>query len=325
MVQQSLDQYFNLISRYPLLTAAEEINLSRQIKAWQSVECLYFDKEGNAIADENGNAIQLLPEHQKLKDFADQAVQKFVNSNLRLVVKVAKQFFHRIERTALEPLDLLQEGAIGLVTAALKFDHTKGFRFSTYSYNWVRQAIGRFIDNSNRSVRLPIHISASMTKIKQAYKALDQASESTSFDAIAAYINKTAKKPNWTAKKVEFILRSSTLVYSLDSKINPKEERSPMLLDSVSVNDGDGEERLVQEAIAEEVQRAFDYLSPNEVQVIRARFGFDTGGVPVSLREIAVRMNLSKQRVAQVEQKAMRTMRTAMKRRYGMSKDLLAS
>lgn len=140
-MHDSVKAYLNEISRYPLLTPAQEIELSRQVNAMQSLREVHDPT----------------PAQKRVIKRGERAKRDLINSNLRLVVHLAKQYTHRLSGTGLELMDLVQEGAFGLTRAVELFDSTKGYKFSTYAYWWVRQAITRGIDTKERLIRVPQH------------------------------------------------------------------------------------------------------------------------------------------------------------------------
>lgn len=304
--------YLRTIARYPLLTAEEEIELSRKIKPWEAIAHLHFDKKGNAIAD--------MPPHvKKMWRTAEQAKNKFIQSNLRLVVKVAKKYFDKIKNTSIEPLDLVQEGAMGLRRAAEKFDHEKGYKFSTYSFAWIRQAITRYIANNGRTIRLPIHLNEALGKIRKAYKDLGLHEDEPSFEAIAAHINLTAKPPNWTAEKVRFTLESSLNPRSLDAK-RTHDHDADDLMTTVGV-EGEAETLALEQDVRDAVKLALTYLNCRESEIIRCRYGIDIAQ-PMTLEEIGLCLGISRERVRQIERQAMNKMR---RRKRTLSPELIAS
>lgn len=154
--KDSVGCYLDEISRYPLLNRAEEIELGRQIKVSEKLKKT-IAKEGR----------EPTPEEKRTIAIGDRAIDRMVKSNLRLVVRIAKGYNGKVNGNAIDLLDLVQEGSIGLKRGAAKFDVDRGYKFSTYSYHWIRQAITRMIHDQGRTIRLPAHVHEKMNKIRK--------------------------------------------------------------------------------------------------------------------------------------------------------------
>lgn len=250
-------QYLQEIRRYPLLTQEQERELA--------VQCARGDQE---------------------------AIRKLVNSNLRLVVSIAREYAGR----GVPLLDLIQEGSIGLLAAAKKFDYTLDYRFSTYATKWIRQGITRCLLNHNGVIRVPVHTAERMRKIKAARAAYRQThGTEPSPQALA-------EATGLPAAKVEQLLQLMPETFSLDAPAGENQEGSvgQILADDEAP---EPQAELVREQLAEMMDQLLGQLSDRQQQVLRLHFGMDDG-VCHSLEEIGGRFGISKERVRQVERQA---------------------
>jgi RNA polymerase primary sigma factor len=260
----ALQLFLNEIRRYPLLSAAEEIELAKRIE------------QGDLAAKE-----------------------RMINSNLRLVVSIAKKY----QGQELSLLDLIQEGIFGLIRAAEKFDWRKGYKFSTYATFWIRQAIQRGLANKARTIRIPVHIGQRERKIVRAERELSaRLGREPSDEEIAA----AAELP---LGQVEEVRAAARAVTSLD---RPVGEEGDTALRDLLEGDTPPVDQEVELSLSEELlRRTVDELPENERHVIQLRYGID-GEDPQPLRETGRRLGLSAERVRQLESKALK--RLAMRR-----------
>ena len=257
--------YLKEIGRVPLLTPEEETELALKIQAGG-------------------------PEGEKAK-------QRLSEANLRLVVSIAKRYVGR----GMQFLDLIQEGNLGLIKAVEKFDHTKGFKFSTYATWWIRQAITRAIADQARTIRIPVHMVETINKVK---KVSSQLLHEYGHDPSAEEI---AERLDMPVDKVREIMRVAQEPVSLETPIG--EEEDSHLGDFIPDDDAPvPAEAASQTLLKEQLADVLKTLTPREEKVLRLRFGLEDGR-PRTLEEVGKEFNVTRERIRQIEAKALRKLR----------------
>ncbi|MEO6521460.1 MAG: RNA polymerase sigma factor RpoD/SigA [Mucilaginibacter sp.] len=258
---QSLDKYLHEIGKVDLITAEEEVILAQKIR------------EGDQVA-----------------------LERLTKTNLRFVVSVAKQY----QNQGLTLGDLINEGNLGLIKAAKRFDETKGFKFISYAVWWIRQSILQAIAEQSRIVRLPLNQVGSLSKISKAFSKLEQEFEREPSPEELADTLET------TVEKISDTLSNSGRHVSMDAPFVTGEENT--LLDVLDNHEPNTDSNLINESLAEEIRRSLSSLTEREREIVTLFFGLGANS-PFSLEEIGEKFNLTRERVRQIKDKALQRLR----------------
>ncbi|WP_017327930.1 RNA polymerase sigma factor RpoD [Synechococcus sp. PCC 7336] len=304
--EDSIRLYLQEIGRIRLLRADEEIELAREIADLLELERIRDDmvdgsdewEDPEDVTDEAWAAEvdMALPDFRRRLGRGRRAKDKMVQSNLRLVVSIAKKYMNR----GLSFQDLIQEGSLGLIRAAEKFDHEKGYKFSTYATWWIRQAITRAIADQSRTIRLPVHLYETISRIKKTTKLLSQEFGRKPTE------EEIATRMEMTIEKLRFIAKSAQLPISLETPIGKEEDSR--LGDFIESDGETPEDRVAKNLLREDLESVLDTLSPRERDVLKLRYGLDDGRMK-TLEEIGQIFNVTRERIRQIEAKALRKLR----------------
>jgi RNA polymerase nonessential primary-like sigma factor len=293
--------YLKEIGRYPLLTPEQEITNARLVQQMMAVEqqreaiALQLNRQPTdlELATSLG---QNVAELQSVIQQGRKAKQKMVTANLRLVVSVAKKYQNR----NLEFLDLIQEGAIGLQRGIEKFDPNRGYRLSTYAYWWISQAITRAIAEQSRTIRLPVHLTEILNKIKKVQReSFQKLGRHATAEEIATLLNIS------TDKLREYLTASRTAI-SLNKQVGDEKETE---LGEILADVGASPEKLLtQELLSQDVAKFLEPLTPIQRQVLTLSFGLENDR-EINLAQIGQQLNLSRERIRQIQIKAISILR----------------
>ncbi len=296
-----VDAYLKEIGRFPLLEADEEIILAKQVQRMMS--CLdkkeQLEKETKVILDNQAHAQALGLTEKELKQILHQgqrAKKKMIQSNLRLVVSIAKKY----QKRNLEFLDLIQEGSIGLERAAEKFDQSKGYKFSTYAYWWIRQGITRAIAQQARTIRLPIHVTEKLNKIKKTQRELSQKLKRS------VTTSEVAQEMGITSEEIRNYLQITKKTMSLDVRVGKTEDTE--LSELIQDKSQGVETQINQDLLKEEIWNALSELKPKQREVLWLSFGLEDGQ-EWTLSAIGKKLKLSRERVRQLRNAALKVLK----------------
>ena len=268
VTDDSVKIYLQQIGKIPLLDAEQELEVAKTI----------MESDGKE---------------------KEKAITKLVNANLRLVVSIAKKYIGR----GLSFLDLIQEGNLGLMKAAEKFDYTKGYKFSTYSTWWIQQAITRAIADKSRLIRLPVHMIEPLGKIKKA------STELTIQNGYAPGKEELAYKVGMPLSKLNSLIESAQSTVSMETPANQKEDNAVIADFIVDESTLSPDIRVTQENLFGDINKMLGKLSQKERDVLMLRFGLGKDGERKTLEEIGTQYNVSRERIRQIENRAISKLR----------------
>ncbi len=290
-IDDPVRMYLKEIGKVPLLTPEEEIELAQKMSAGNLAQEQLDEAENGALSPEN------LSELKALVRAGDKAKQKLAEANLRLVVSIAKRYVGR----GMLFLDLIQEGNLGLIKAVEKFDYTKGYKFSTYATWWIRQAITRAIADQARTIRIPVHMVETINKvIRVSRQLLQELGHDPSPEEIS-------DEMNMPVDKVREILKIAQEPVSLETPIGEEEDSH---LGDFIPDEGASEpsEAASFTLLKEQLVDVLSTLTPREEKVLKLRFGIEDGRTR-TLEEVGKEFNVTRERIRQIEAKALRKLR----------------
>lgn len=298
----SVRAYLRDIGRIPLLDHEEEILLGRKVQRLMEIKEIESEMEVKS-QDDLAGILGVTPKDLKrqLRE-GEKAKDKMVTANLRLVVSVAKKYTKR----NMELLDIIQEGTIGLVRGVEKFDPGRGYKFSTYAYWWIRQGITRAIAEKSRAIRLPIHVTENLNKLKKAQRELSQINgEMPTVFQLAEYLE-------FTVDEIKDLMCKSRQPTSLEIKIG--ENRDTALIDLLEDETQLPEMLLERQSVKENIREIIHELPEMQAAVVRMRYGIGEEVLePMSMTAIGQVLNMSRDRVRTLENKALRAIREQSK------------
>jgi RNA polymerase nonessential primary-like sigma factor len=298
-----LRSYLRDIGRVPLLSHEQEITLGRQVQELMLIEERREElrmrsggqePSSEQLAEASGLTPALL---RRRLQAGRRAKERMVAANLRLVVSVAKKYTRR----NMELLDLIQEGTIGLVRGVEKFDPTRGYKFSTYAYWWIRQGITRAIAEKSRAIRLPIHITETLNKLKKGQRELSQELGRT------PTVGELAAAVELPEEEVKDLLWRARQPVSLETKVGDSEDTE--LLDLLAGGGAGPDEMVAGECLRGDLRALLEKLPELQGRVLRMRYGID-GEEPMSLTSIARTLGMSRDKTRNLERHALEGIRT---------------
>jgi RNA polymerase primary sigma factor len=291
--KDSVRHYLSEIGLIKLLLPQDEILLARRIEAGKQAEGL--------LANKRLDEAKVASLETRVREGLE-ATNRMVAANLRLVVSIAK---HYVEYSSLDLLDLIQEGTVGLMKAVDKFDHKKGFKFSTYATWWIRQTVTRALADRGTLIRLPVHAHESRLRINKIRRALRRESNGRE-----PSIFEIAEQLGWQPAKVQFLLDAGNPPMSLETPVGNSDLTLANVLTSSFARDQETEILALERRAA--IKRALAGLSPRQRDVLTRRFGLN--GEAETLEQIGVSFNLTRERIRQIESQALRRLRHRARR-----------
>jgi RNA polymerase primary sigma factor len=288
--------YLKEMSRVPLLNNEEEVSLAQRIEKAKKAE--------KKLANLNGRTPKA--EKEALREFIEDgraARDHLIQANTRLVVSIAKKYLGR----GVPFLDLIQEGNLGLMKAVKKYDYRRGFRFSTYATWWIRQTITRSIADQGRTIRVPVHM---IDRIRQLYKSARRLEQNL---GRPPRVEELSEEMDIDMRKVQWMLQVSWLPLSLESPIGDDED-SELGMFVEDDTTPPPSQTTYQKLLSEKIEEVLASLTPREARILRLRFGLENGR-SYTLEEVGEKFGLTRERIRQIEGKALRRLRHPMRAR----------
>ena len=288
----TVGQYLKEMSRVPLLTPGEEIALAKRVARGKDAERV-LNHRGWELSRERRRLLEA-----QVRD-GQAAREHLIRANTRLVVSIAKRYMGRGVPFA----DLIQEGNLGLMKAVEKFDYRRGLRFSTYATWWIRQTVSRSIADQGRTIRVPVHM---LERIRVLYRERQRLEQRLGRMPTSEELAEALDLP---VDKIEWMLQVSWYPISLEMPVHEGEDDEAELAAFIEDRDAPAPAQVAyQQILRERIRAVLDTLPPREAQVIRLRYGLD-GRPPLTLEEIAHKFGLTRERIRQIENKALRRLR----------------
>lgn len=303
----SMKTYLKDIGTVSLLNSAQEVELAKRIQ-----DLVYLDGVRETVTDELGKdpsvfewacaANVTVGELETRLEEGKRAKNLMIQANLRLVVSIAKRYANK----SMSFQDLIQEGCVGLIRGAEKFDFKRGYKFSTYAHWWIRQAITRCIADQSRTIRLPVHLFEMLSRLKKTTKALEkELGRDPSESEVAEAMGMTEEKIAMVYKASQVPLSTEVLMGGTGGNDDEQRKLEDTLEDETAVNPEDTSVRVL---LRDDMENVLNTLSPRERDVLRLRYGLDDGKVK-TLEEIGNVFHVTRERIRQIEAKALRKLR----------------
>ena len=294
--EDTVGLYLKEMSQVPLLSMEEEQSIARRIEAGRVARNIIRNTDLETLTD-RGSALR------EVMNDGEQAWEHLIKANTRLVVSIAKRYVGR----GVPFLDLIQEGNLGLIKAVEKFDYQRGFRFSTYATWWIRQSITRSIADYGRTIRIPVHM---IDRIRELYRVSQDLEQSLGRKPLAKELAETM---GVSISKVQWMTRVSWLPLSLETPVGDEDD-SELGMFIEDEETPTPMEMTYQAMMREQIDEVLATLSPREARILRMRFGLDSGRA-YTLEEVGLKFGLTRERIRQIEGKALRQLRHPHKAR----------
>jgi RNA polymerase primary sigma factor len=283
--------YLKEMAKVPLLKVKEELSIAKRVECGKQAR-IELETVGAAVKPTRQRELDLL-----VQDGQD-AREHLIKANTRLVVSIAKRYVGR----GVPFLDLIQEGNLGLMKAVEKYEYWRGFRFSTYATWWIRQTITRAIADQGRTIRVPVHM---VDRIRQLYRTIHEMEQTL---GRAPTSEELAAKLELTVTKIEWMMRVSWLPLSLESPVNDSDEDAELGMFVEDEVTPTPMQSAYSRLLGEKIEEVLATLPPREARILRLRFGLDNGHV-YTLEEVGRKFGLTRERIRQIESKALRRLR----------------